>query len=95
MPWRRLAKLYGNVVTDERPSAESVQVVRLTSGGYELRVMKELLLELDPNQTFRGLSKVFAEGGDVLWVCSQHYRRHDPGLPALPYPDNAAIVQGE
>ena len=59
---------------------------RLTSGGYELRVVKELLLELDPQRVFGGLSQVLAEGGDVLWVCPAHYRRHNPGLPELPMP---------
>lgn len=56
----------------------------LTSGGFELRVVKELLFELDPGKGFRNLSQVVGEGGDVFWVCPDHYVRYNPGLPALP-----------
>ncbi|MDQ6615480.1 MAG: ADP-ribosylation factor-like protein [Actinomycetota bacterium] len=68
----------------DRVGEPSLAVERLTSGGFELRVIKELLAELDPDQILEGLSKVVAEGGDVLWICPTHYRLHDPGLPVLP-----------
>ena len=65
----------------DEPNSQSVEV--LTSGGFELRVMKELLLELDPLHEFRRMNQVFGVGGEALWVCGEHYPRYDPGLPVV------------
>jgi GTPase SAR1 family protein len=53
--------------------------------GGEARVLRALLLELDPPQALGGLRRVVAPSGEYLWVCPQvHYRAYDPGLPQLP-----------
>lgn len=63
---------------------EAVGILPVGNGsGYEWRVLKELLLEVDPPpQRFAGLSPAAALGGDVVWVCPTHLRQYDPGLPS-------------
>lgn len=78
--WTALADLASGAVAGEEPVAYP------TSGGFELRVLKELLLELDPLREFRGLSQVMAHGGEVLWVCREHREIYEPPLPTLPMP---------
>lgn len=51
---------------------------------YRLRLLKELLQEVDPPpQKFAGLLRVPGPSGEVLWVCDDHYREYDKGLPLL------------
>jgi hypothetical protein len=38
----------------------------------------------DQSRTFGGLRRVQAATGDFLWVCPDHYRGYDPGLPVIP-----------
>ncbi|BAL89268.1 hypothetical protein AMIS_40480 [Actinoplanes missouriensis 431] len=47
------------------------------------RAVRELLLQLDPARQFGGLRRVVSESGDFLWMCADHYRIYDPGLPKL------------
>jgi hypothetical protein len=47
--------------------------------------LRQLLLELDRPRAFGGMRRVVTPSGDVLWVCPEHYREYDPGLPVLPY----------
>jgi internalin A len=52
--------------------------------GYSLRVLKELLQEVDrPPQKFAGLRSVGGPAGEVLWVCPTHYSQYDKGLPRV------------
>ncbi|HET6327663.1 MAG TPA: COR domain-containing protein [Planctomycetaceae bacterium] len=52
--------------------------------GAALREMRELLRTLDPNSRWGGLTRVLTASGDYLWVCEDHYKEYDPGLPQLP-----------
>jgi len=52
--------------------------------GSGLREFRSLLGEIDRTQTWGGLRRVFTPAGDYLWVCGEHYREFDPGLPVLP-----------
>jgi internalin A len=51
--------------------------------GAGLRALRVLLVKLDESQNFGGMRRVHANSGDFLWVCAEHYRNYDPGLPAL------------
>lgn len=52
--------------------------------GQALRALRVVLFQLDKLQAFGGLRRVQAPSGDFLWVCVEHYRDYDPGLPTLP-----------
>jgi internalin A len=52
--------------------------------GEALRALRVILFQFDKLQAFGGLRRVQAPSGDFLWVCAEHYRDYDPGLPALP-----------
>lgn len=52
--------------------------------GRGLRVLRALLFEQDRSRAFGGLRRVQAATGDFLWVCPDHYREYDPGLPVVP-----------
>lgn len=52
--------------------------------GAELRALRALLVELDPDMSFGDLRRVLSPSGEYLWVCPEfHYREYDPGLPDL------------
>jgi len=51
--------------------------------GSGLRMLREMLLDLDTSRTFGGLRRIVSPSGDVLWVCRNHYSQYDPGLPRL------------
>jgi hypothetical protein len=60
---------------------------RLTAAeGQALRAVRVMIFEHDKLRTFGGLRRVQAPSGDFLWVCPEHYREYDPGLPTIPYP---------
>ena len=52
--------------------------------GEALRALRIVLFQLDKMQAFGGLLRVQAPSGDFLWVCAEHHRDYDPGLPVLP-----------
>jgi hypothetical protein len=52
--------------------------------GHALRGLRSLLLQIDKQRNFGGLSRVTDAAGKFLWVCKSHYREYDPGLPKLP-----------
>ena len=52
--------------------------------GQALRALRVVLFQLDKLQAFGGLRRLQAPSGDFLWVCVEHYRDYDPGLPTLP-----------
>jgi hypothetical protein len=57
----------------------------LTSAqGKALRGLRALLMRLDTARAFGDLRRVQAPSGEFLWVCPDHYRSYDPGLPAIP-----------
>ena len=43
----------------------------------------EFLFELDPYKEFAGLRQVTTAAGERLYVCEEHFRAYDPGLPAM------------
>ena len=52
--------------------------------GQGLRALRMLLFDQDRSRAFSGLRRVQAATGDFLWVCPDHYREYDPGLPVIP-----------
>lgn len=52
--------------------------------GAGLRAIRAIIFEKDPLRAFGGLRRVQDPSGDFLWVCKNHYREYDPGLPTLP-----------
>ncbi|GAG10287.1 unnamed protein product, partial [marine sediment metagenome] len=52
-------------------------------GGADLRVVSKLLDNLDDSHFWGGLSKTTSPEGDILWLCPEHYKVFDPGLPDL------------
>jgi internalin A len=54
------------------------------SEGAALRRFRELLFELDPERRFSNLQRVLSPTGDYLWVCAEHHKTYEPGLPVLP-----------
>jgi hypothetical protein len=52
--------------------------------GAALRAFRELLFKLDPYRNFGGLGRVLASTGNYLWLCPEHFRAYNPGLPSLP-----------
>jgi Leucine-rich repeat (LRR) protein len=51
--------------------------------GKALRAFRSLLFKLDPPRIFGDLRRVQAASGEFLWVCAEHNRLYDPGLPVL------------
>ena len=51
--------------------------------GIEARMLKQLLLELDPLHHFCGLVKANSATHGPLWVCGEHQARLSPGLPVI------------
>jgi len=43
----------------------------------------ELLDHLDPEHKWGGLRNTISPEGDILWLCPEHYKIFDPGLPTL------------
>jgi hypothetical protein len=54
--------------------------------GAQIRALRALLGELDPYSSFGDLRRFVTPSGDYLWICSEHQREYDPGLPVLPGP---------
>jgi Leucine-rich repeat (LRR) protein len=52
--------------------------------GQGLRAFRALLFETDPSKGFAGLQRRQAASGDFVWICPEHYRSYDPGLPEFP-----------
>ena len=44
--------------------------------GADLRVVRQLLHELDPNQRWGGLKKVLTPEGHYLWLCEHHAKEY-------------------
>ncbi len=65
---------------DARPAVTSVLT---PAEGDALRALRVLLFSLDQTRGFGGLRRVHEPSGDFLWVCADHYRHYDPGLPAI------------
>jgi hypothetical protein len=49
-----------------------------------LRAFRSWLFSVDRDQRFGGLRRVQDPSGHFLWVCVDHYRAYDPGLPTIP-----------
>ena len=62
-----------------------VRSMTLATEDPQFRAMQHLLLQLDPQQAWGGLSKVPTPEGHVYWMCEAHTRRYR-GLPGEPAP---------
>ena len=51
--------------------------------GAALRALHALLEELDPQKSWGGLRGAATPTGDYLWLCGDHYKVYEPGLPKL------------
>jgi hypothetical protein len=54
-----------------------------TAEGEALRALRAIIFEHDPPRAFGRLRRVQAPSGDLVWVCENHYREYDPGLPVI------------
>ncbi|HEY4456148.1 MAG TPA: COR domain-containing protein [Pseudonocardiaceae bacterium] len=66
-----------------KPGAERRDRQLTPAQGAGLRAYRHLLLELDPARVYGRLHRVMTTSGDLLWVCPDHYRDYEPGLPLL------------
>ena len=54
------------------------------SQGEAFRQFQSLLFELDKDRKWAGMRRFLTPAGDYLWICPEHHREYDPGLPVLP-----------
>ena len=64
-------------------SVEGSDIWKEKAEGAALRELHSLLNELDPSRHWGGLRKVRTKTGDYLWLCPEHYKIYDPGIPKL------------
>lgn len=58
--------------------------LRRSAEGEALRAIRAIIFKKDPLRAFGGLRRVQDPSGGFLWVCKNHYREYDPGLPKMP-----------
>lgn len=51
--------------------------------GEALRALRAVIFKHDPLRAFGGLRRLQAPSGDLLWICENHYREYDPGMPVI------------
>jgi len=61
----------------DAPAAPGQPVRLIQPDGPELRALRALLTELDPNRTFNGMHVVPTPSGDIRWVCQDHYTAYN------------------
>ena len=81
-----MEKLTKELVPDRVPGGEAAEDGSgLTRAqGEAFRQFQSLLFELDKNRKWAGMRRFLTPAGDYLWICPQHHREYDPGLPILP-----------
>jgi GTPase SAR1 family protein len=52
--------------------------------GAGFRELFSLLHTLDPHHRWAGMRRFLTPQGDYLWICPDHHKEYDPGLPILP-----------
>jgi internalin A len=52
--------------------------------GEALRALRVVIFEHDQLRAFGGLRRAQAPSGEFVWICDEHYREYDPGLPTVP-----------
>ena len=79
------------LVTGLKPPARSISGDREREGGgltraqgAGFRELFSLLHELDPHHRWAGMRRFLTPQGDYLWICPDHHKQYDPGLPILP-----------
>lgn len=75
-----VAALKGERFVDGRPTTHGIQISALSFRHPQLDVK-------EPDHAFGDMRRVQPPAGDLLWVCADHYREYDPGLPILPQRD--------
>jgi internalin A len=81
--------LVADLPSESAPFTDDVSL-RNTAGqlneaeGQALRALRLIVFEHDRQRAFGGMRRVQAPSGDFLWVCPDHYREYDPGLPTVP-----------
>jgi hypothetical protein len=73
---RLLGQLPSDIPDALAASSQSAQFIQ--ADGPELRALRALLTELDPNRNFNGMHVVATSSGDIRWVCQDHYAAYDP-----------------
>ncbi|MEJ3742635.1 hypothetical protein WEI85_04985 [Actinomycetes bacterium KLBMP 9797] len=77
-------KLPSDIATRGRGAEPRTDGNMTTAEGAALRAFRVLLFRHDPTRAFGDLRRVQSPSGDLLWVCPEHHREYDPGLPAIP-----------
>ena len=62
----------------EAPTGPGQTTQSVLADGPELRALRALLTELDPNRTYNGMHVVATPPGDTRWVCQDHYPMYNP-----------------
>ncbi|MCP5114189.1 MAG: hypothetical protein GY953_25440, partial [bacterium] len=52
--------------------------------GAAFRELFSLLHGIDKSHRWGGMRRFLTPQGDYLWICPEHHRVYDPGLPVLP-----------
>ena len=60
-------------IPDTPPAGPGQTAQSVRADGPELRALRALLTELDPDRTFNGMHVVATPPGDIRWVCQDHY----------------------
>ena len=79
------------LVTGLKPPDRSMSGDREREGGgltraqgAGFRELFSLLHELDPRHRWARMRRFLTPQGDYLWICPDHHKEYDPGLPILP-----------
>jgi internalin A len=64
-------------------SAGTSEFSATSAEAASLRMFREFLFELDPHKGFAGLRQVTTAAGERLYVCEEHFKAYNPGLPAM------------
>ncbi len=81
-----MEKLTKELVPDRVPGGDKAdEGSGLTRAqGEAFRQFQSLLFELDKDRKWAGMRRFLTPAGDYLWICPEHHREYDPGLPILP-----------
>ena len=74
----------GELTADSTLGAPGIARRKTRVEGSGIRELHALLDSLDPSRKWGGLRRVLTSAGDYLWLCEDHYKDYDPGLPEIP-----------
>lgn len=73
--------LLGEITAKSEPKNRNQAVTEAEGAG--LRELYALLSVIDPENRWGNLKRVLAPTGEYLWLCPDHYKIYEPGLPFL------------